>query len=125
MGQGDPWLPPWPGSGLGGLALGPGPTSCQWSPLWAALAGSGYCSTRSQAQPPGGPAAARQRECRKHRQSCGDAAPVPPAERLRGSAGHSGLSLATISASGCPGHPSPEAPKSCGEKKDFSGFSTH
>lgn len=114
VGQGDPW---WPTrSGLAGLGLGPGPTSCRWSPLWAALSGSGCCSTRSPARPPGGPAAAPQPGCRRRRQSCGDAARVPPAGLLRGSAGRSGPSSATISASGCPGHLSPEAPISCGEE---------
>lgn len=124
VGQGDPWWPPWPGFGLAGLGLGPGPTSCRWSPLWAALSGSGCCSTRSQVQPPGGPAAAQQPGCRRHRQSCGDAAPVPPAGHLHGSAGHSALFLATIFVSGCQGHLFPEAPISCGDERLSSSY-TH
>lgn len=122
VGQGDPWWPPWPGSGLAGLGLGPGPTRCQWSPLWAALSGSGCCSTRSPVQPQAEPAAALQPGCRIRQQSCGDAAPVPPAGHLRGSAGHSGLSSATISASGCQGPLFPEAPISCGEETLSSYF---
>lgn len=113
-GQGDLWWPPWPDSGLAGLGLGPGPTSCQWSPLWAALSCSGCCSTKSPVQLLGGPTTAQQPICKTRPQSCGDAAPVPLAGRLRGSAGHSGPSLATISASGYQGHLFPEAPKSCG-----------
>lgn len=115
VGQADPWWPPWPGSGLAGLGLGQ--TSCQWSPLWAALSGSGCYSTRSPARPPGGPAAARRPGCRRLPQNCGDAAPVPPAGRPRGSAGRSGLSWATTSASRCRGRLFPEAPKSCGGKE--------
>lgn len=124
VGQGDPWWPPWPGSGLEGPGLGPGPTSCQWSPLWAALVGSGCCSTTSPVQLLGGPVATLRQGCRRRRQSYGDAAPVPLAGLLCGSAGHNDLSLATTSASRCQDPPFLEAPKSCSEKRLSSSFNT-
>lgn len=119
VGQGDPRWPPWPGSGLAGSGLGPGPMS-RWSPLWAALSDSGCCSTKSPVRPPVGPVAARRPGCRKPQQSCADAGPDPPVGHLRDSAGHIGLFWATIFASGCPGHLFLEAPKSCGDKAESS-----
>lgn len=122
VGQGDQWWPPLPGSGLAGST--PGPTSCRWSPLWAALSGSGCCSTTSPAQPLGEPAGAQRRGCRTRRQSCADAALGLLAERLCGSAGRSGLSLATIFVSGCPGHLFPEFLRSCFDKKNSNNMSS-
>lgn len=116
-GQGDPGWPPWPGSGLAGSGLGSGQMGCQRSPLWAALFGTGCCSTRSPEPPPGGPAADRPPGCRRRRRSSGAAANDPPAVRLCSSARRTVLSLATISASGCQGHLFPEAPRSCGEER--------